>query len=164
MCKNSVFFIFFFSLNLNISYSFIYIKKNNLYNYFSNNIIQIFQIIKMKMLIFLSLLLYINSSIPNEILRQECKLTMPTESSDCNSITDVQIDKNYKCCYISFYFHNEKVKYCNYLEYKMRDLLRLEKETLEDLYNAKSVDIDCLGNYLYNRIRYFILLFIFYIL
>ena len=56
-----------------------------------------------------------------------------------------------------YIFHNEKVKFCNYLEYKMKDLLRLEKETLEDLYNAKSVDIDCLGNYLYNRIIIFLI-------
>ena len=117
------------------------------------------------MLIFLCLLYSINSSLPNEILRQECKLTMPSESYDCNSITNTQIDKNYKCCYETFYFYNEKVKFCNYLEYKMRDLLRAEKVELENLYNAKSVDIDCLGNFLYNnRIKYFILLFIFYIL
>jgi hypothetical protein len=118
----------------------------------------------MKMLILLYSFFFVNSSLPNDILRQDCKLTMPTEASDCNSITDNHVDKYYKCCYETFYFHNEKVKFCNYLEYKMKDLLRLEKETLEDLYNAKSVDIDCLGNYLYNRIRYFILLFIFYIL
>ncbi len=44
------------------------------------------------------------------------KLTMPSESYDCNSITNTQIDKNYKCCYETFYFYNEKVKFCNYLE------------------------------------------------
>ena len=47
------------------------------------------------MLILLYLFFFVNSSLPNDILRQDCKLTMPTEASDCNSITDNHVDKYY---------------------------------------------------------------------
>ena len=48
--------------------------------------------------------------------------------------------------------------------YKMKDLLKAEINNLEQLYNAKSVDIDCFGYFLKNKIINIILILIFYII
>ena len=48
--------------------------------------------------------------------------------------------------------------------YKMKDLLKAEINNLEQLYNAKSVDIDYFGYFLKNKIINIILILIFYII
>ena len=119
----------------------------------------------MKMIIlYIYYLIFVKGYLPDQRLRQSCKLTTPDKADDCNSVTEILLDKNYKCCYETFYFHSQKVKLCNYLQYKMKDLLRAEINNLEQLYNAKSVDIDCFGYFLKNKIINIILILIFYII
>ena len=81
-----------------------------------------------------------------EKMKQMCMMNFPNNQKCNNAISGLA---DYKCCTVETRINAYVNTFCSFLQWKLKDSLDEEKNRLKRLYNAKSIKIDCKGNYLH---------------